>query len=1020
MFNKEYLNFWLRLNNKELNNDKEELEQPPISKLPDEIINKIFSYLNFPTLKKVNLVDKKWNKLAQSNKKKLVKIRIKKDARTTAKNIQNFVISDQQDLIEIAKLCAEKDARATAEYIQNFEIDDQQALIKIAKICAKKNGWGTAEYIQNFGIDNQQDLFEIAKICARRDAEFTAEYVKNFGIRDQQALIEIATICAENNALATSIYIGNFGIKDQQGLIKIVQVCIEEDAAETAEQIKNFGICNQQSLIEIAKLCVEKDAEGAAKYIKNFGIRDQQALIEIAKICAEKEIKTLKYLKNFEIKDQYNLIEVAKIYFDKHTKNIQRLFDYFLPLCNDGILLLRGLILSPSTLKTLEIEEPLLFNLRNLENMEIPLNHENNNYPICQNALNHQIELLKEKFREEPTPQHFLKFLEGIKDLYAQKNALIWANLIILYFQMENVCTKKIAFLTPILKNLADYRFPSMRNLLTTFLMDFYKDPKIEEVQQEIIENNTPNHQKALLSFLLSCFAGSNIEKLKESTKICKNFFNHFYFYEDSKTGINQRMMVELLYHLHRNRKLTLNEKINILYVFAKDFKTLTSHSKKQKQVHFCNVMRRAQLALDLIKLGHAQKLKEITSYHEIDLQLEELYKNELGITSENFIEQYFKTLGQWRNQQAIWTYYATQKADGKNARLFKIFAQSVFDGSFKTMRYQNDLHLIKIYQTHPGIIDLWKKGKKISEQEFSRAPSLVLRNQSILTAKIISKKLKKCIKEEHLGKQDEIKANYPYLFEYLYSSGKGKNCNYYLKKIRTELAENQKTEGSQKLTFQLQFLQLEQIRDHDVKKKLNALLRNYPKDEKNIQFKQDIQNYLDLFSRRENSSSNLGWIVEDTDDPCDLLLLGTEVQTCQHISGNPSLNQGLLGYLLNGKNRAIVVKDRNENIIGRRLIRLLWDETTKMPVLFQEPYYASIEDEKIKQLVDEMCKGKAAQLGIPLLVKEGRESYPSEELYPFSIESLGGQCPVEYVDALKGIESAKYVINGCKKRKLI
>lgn len=52
------------------------------------------------------------------------------------------------------------------------------------------------------------------------------------------------------------------------------------------------------------------------------------------------------------------------------------------------------------------------------------------------------------------------------------------------------------------------------------------------------------------------------------------------------------------------------------------------------------------------------------------------------------------------------------------------------------------------------------------------------------------------------------------------------------------------------------------------------------------------------------------GWTICDTDNPCDLILIGTEVPSCQHIDKDPSYSKCLLAYLIDGKNRALVVKD--------------------------------------------------------------------------------------------------------------
>ncbi len=146
-------------------------------------------------------------------------------------------------------------------------------------------------------------------------------------------------------------------------------------------------------------------------------------------------------------------------------------------------------------------------------------------------------------------------------------------------------------------------------------------------------------------------------------------------------------------------------------------------------------------------------------------------------------------------------------------------------------------------------------------------------------------------------------------------------------------------------------------------------------------------------------ASSSL--IVQDTDDACDLLLLGTEVKnSCLRVNGEARLIKCLLAYLLDGKNRAVVVKE-NERIIGRCILRILWDDVAKKPVLFQEKSYINHDREDVQKLLSKMCQRRAEDLGLTLVSSiEG-----DLKRYPNKIESLGGRSFCEYVDALKGHE---------------
>jgi len=82
------------------------------------------------------------------------------------------------------------------------------------------------------------------------------------------------------------------------------------------------------------------------------------------------------------------------------------------------------------------------------------------------------------------------------------------------------------------------------------------------------------------------------------------------------------------------------------------------------------------------------------------------------------------------------------------------------------------------------------------------------------------------------------------------------------------------------------------------------------------------------------------GWKIKDTDDANTMLLLGSEVDaSCLHINGVPSKTQCLLSYLLDGKNRALVITNEDGVVQARCVIRLLLqnsnENTTKIPKVY-------------------------------------------------------------------------------------
>lgn len=163
----------------------------------------------------------------------------------------------------------------------------------------------------------------------------------------------------------------------------------------------------------------------------------------------------------------------------------------------------------------------------------------------------------------------------------------------------------------------------------------------------------------------------------------------------------------------------------------------------------------------------------------------------------------------------------------------------------------------------------------------------------------------------------------------------------------------------------------------------------------------------LDAKELQEYSNNPL--VVVDTDDPQDLFLCGTEIfGSCQRTDGHPNMNKGLIAYILDGKNRLIAVKNKKSGKIRSRcLLRLLLDEETKKPVLFQELIYSN-SNLYMKELND-VAKAKAQDLQVTLYSRNSDHSFQD---CTRAITSLGNSLAYEYVDAAKGnINNGRFTI---------
>jgi hypothetical protein len=128
---------------------------------------------------------------------------------------------------------------------------------------------------------------------------------------------------------------------------------------------------------------------------------------------------------------------------------------------------------------------------------------------------------------------------------------------------------------------------------------------------------------------------------------------------------------------------------------------------------------------------------------------------------------------------------------------------------------------------------------------------------------------------------------------------------------------------------------------------------------------------------------------------------------SCQRTDGNPHLNKGLLGYLLNGQTRLIAVVDERQSIVSRAVLRLLAHGAGDEPVLFVEGVYG---DCRHRAAIMQMARQKAASLGLALTARSTAGA-PAPDL-----TSLGGPAPFEYVDAAGGVmQGGCYTITGAR-----
>ncbi|MCB1148944.1 MAG: hypothetical protein KDK48_02170, partial [Chlamydiia bacterium] len=180
--------------------------------------------------------------------------------------------------------------------------------------------------------------------------------------------------------------------------------------------------------------------------------------------------------------------------------------------------------------------------------------------------------------------------------------------------------------------------------------------------------------------------------------------------------------------------------------------------------------------------------------------------------------------------------------------------------------------------------------------------------------------------------------------------------------------------------------------------KHLGPLLRaleGYQGEEQEI--KTDVNGWI---SAKMPSKGGLRtYKLVDGDDPCDFLLMGTEVSgSCQRVDGDQANNKGLAGTMLDGHNRLLLLKDPSGKIVGRSLLRLV-KESDKSALLLERIYPVTLGSAEKEALLD-FAKERSKALGWSLYgVKvefDGAETAAT-------LTSVGGTGAYQYVDSAGG-----------------
>lgn len=744
-------------------------------------------------------------------------------------------------------------------------------------------------------------------------------------------------------------------------LPELVKIAAAINGTLTTENIKKYNFKDPELLFEIAKNAAKQSGYNVSSLIHLYGITDKNKLNELNEICFYSALRRSTYDPNISMAD-----------FIREKWMIEN----------------SAPTLSGWIIRTNNLSIPLEFN--SSEEKEQCAQQ-------IKQSIDHLFELAKIELSLQPSQLEWFKDVTGKLELHNQQKNAVWLGMLLARCKLEpnllRLFHEKDALRT--LQAIGKQIDPLLLNEATKTLLFYYADgnEKFRDIWKSSIIENIPSH--LLLVNLFIPFFEPNQQRLLEI------FNKEIYTHSEDITPINEVLMM-----LAKENNLTPKEKGEFLEKLfpsitkqekekAKDFKKRLEDQRKIQDELIISTR-------DLLFFERGAELKEAT-LDNLTEKWQTACKEIFGVT-ENFerFSQLFRSSKRYPG--ALFTYAARLYTLPPEERATLIpfigkYVTAILDGSFPDMRYdlKQSEHLQTIFADRKSLLDAWRKPLVVNADE------ILGKSENVQIEKpqnYIKEKIRQAITEKHLGENQE--KLYPTLCSLDWTNPEA------VKKalVNMNARFENKSENKENMQIELAILKLldPDLKPTSVVQKLGELGNKLSK--KDFAFKNDIDEcWLKL---KPSKTTQMKWTVQDSDHWEDLLLMGTEVpSSCQSIDSSAEKNKCLLGYMLDGKTRLMVVKDAEGKIVARSVIRILWDDKSKSPVVFMEKIYG-LKNPDLEILLLEACIRKAKALGLPLVASSKEDLSIAHELksYPNPIKSLGSPAPFEYSDASGGVNA--------------
>lgn len=363
----------------------------------------------------------------------------------------------------------------------------------------------------------------------------------------------------------------------------------------------------------------------------------------------------------------------------------------------------------------------------------------------------------------------------------------------------------------------------------------------------------------------------------------------------------------------------------------------------------------------------------------ELDQMAFECVQKRLPPGSIGSIEEWHDT---FPNPLEIMVYSSKMASLGEDrVDLLGAFLKSICMKTFEATRYDNEY-----FNQHPAELEAWRKGITLPMSEVMKQLPPEALSPGVFDAR-------KWMKRQLLDDQHMDLRSFGPLQRYL--SLDDSNLQ---DQIENEIANksSRARTAEEKVMFYCIGLAKATTKEEQIDN-LNKLTRCECNSFYDSEFLKHLQKQLSILTKATEDVDLAAFTISEGDNWLDIFSCGKVGTSCQHFNGNAHLNQGLLGYLLNGQTRIIGIKDREGKMVARCLIRYYLDETGK-PVLFLSRYYSNVFDPRMEAAIEHVAKMKAKEMGLVLTSLDGGA------LYGKRLKSLTGKA-LEYFDEARGVQ---------------